>query len=78
MSKFLYSNDTTPENAAQISADTGEIVRVQVSTEEDAREYRDMVYCALNYANCAGDLPSELEVTGFYNRTPVRIHVVLP
>jgi len=73
MSKFLYSHDTSPSCAAQISADSGEIVHVQC---DDRKAYAlELLAIVDDYEESGGGL-AETEITGAYDGEDIRIHLI--
>jgi hypothetical protein len=78
MAQYLYSNDTSPANAAQISADSGEIVHVECVDASSAHAYARRLRVLLAESNTSGDLPAELETVGTLDGAPVRVHCSIP
>ena len=75
MSTYLYSHDTTPANAAQISADRGEIVHVDCGTAAVRRQYAaDLARLLVGYDEFGGG-NSEIEVVGTLGGEEVRVHL---
>jgi hypothetical protein len=77
MSIYLYTYDTTPANAAQISADSGEIVHVDCATNTARREYADALLLELEDENESGGGDAELEIVGTLNGQDVRVHLAI-
>jgi hypothetical protein len=72
MTIALYSQDTTPTEAAQTSADRGEIVHVQCS---DRRAYADALLALLDDSEEFGGGDAELEIVGDLGSDSVRVHL---
>ena len=73
MSKYLYSHDTSPSCAAQISAAIGEIVHVQC---DDRKAYAlELLAIVDDYEEAGGGL-AETDITGTYDGEDIRIHLI--
>ena len=77
MSTYLYNHDITPANAAQISADSGEIVHVDCGTQEVRREYAEELRLELDDDSESGGGQAELEIVGTLDGKDVRVHLSL-
>lgn len=75
---YLYSNDTTPANAAQISVDRNEIVHVDCGDKATRRAYADALLALLNDKLEFGGGEAELEIIGTLDGKNVRVHLSLP
>lgn len=73
----LYSQDTTPANAAQISADKNEIVHVECVDSGHRRTYANSLAALLANSHEFGGGNAELEVIGDLGGENVRVHLSL-
>lgn len=79
MSKTINANETTAADAARMSADTGEIVRVRCNSIAHRSEFAAAVSAAIDNDDCFGgdDAESEMEVVGDIDGEDVRVHLIV-
>ena len=74
----LYTHDTTADNAAQISADRGEIVSLKCSGEAERQAVLAELAVLLDDSDSAQSSPTDpIEAWGDLDGAPVRVHLYL-
>ena len=77
MSVKLNADTTTPETAAQLSADRNEIVHIRCHDAQERKTYEEALCVLLDDADSFGGGAAPLEVIGYTGNAQVRVHLDL-